>query len=95
MSCHMCGIDEDAIEAQEITYHTMYRGKLIVVENVPARVCRQCGETYFHSTTSKRLEEIVWHEDEPFRLMEVPVFQYAETKAASEPEKEQAVAAGD
>lgn len=95
MSCYMCGVDEGAIEATEITHHTMYRGKLIVVENVPVRECTQCGETYFSAAVSGRLEEIVWQQDEPFRLMEVPVFQYAETKVASEPEKEQAVAAGD
>ena len=95
MSCHMCGVDEDAIVPQEITYHTMFRGKLIVVENVPVRECAQCGETYFHSTVSKRLEKIVWQQDEPFRLMEVPVFDYAEPKVASERETRQTIAAGD
>ena len=95
MSCYRCGVDEEAIEPQKITHHTMYRGKLIVVENVPARVCAQCGETYFHSSTSERLQEIVWKQAEPFELMEVPVFQYAETKAASEHETERTIAAGD
>lgn len=95
MSCHMCGVDEEAIVPKEITYHTMFRGKLIVVENVPVRECAQCGETYFHAKTSGRLEKIVWQQDEPFRLMEVPVFQYAETKAASEHEKGRTIAASD
>ena len=95
MSCHMCGVDEDAIEAQDVTYHTMFRGKLIVVENVPARVCQQCGETYFPAATSKRLEKIVWQQDEPFRLIEVPVFDYAENQVAQNEEIERAKVAGD
>ena len=95
MSCHMCGVDEDAILPKEITYHTMFRDKLIVVENVPVRECAQCGETYFHSTVSKRLEKIVWQQDEPFQLMEVPVFDYAETKVAYEEEIERTKVAGD
>ena len=92
MGCHMCG---GIIEDKEITHHTMFRGKLIVVENVPALECSQCAETYFHSTVSKRLEKIVWQQDEPFRLMEVPVFDYAEPKVASERETRQTTAAGD
>ena len=88
MSCHMCGVDEDAIVPKEITHHTMFRGKLIVVENVPVRECVQCGETYFHAKTSERLEKIVWQQDEPFRLMEVPVFDYAEPHP---PDKKDAV----
>ena len=95
MSCHMCGVDEEAIEAQEITYHTMFRGKLIVVENVPARVCRQCGETYFPAATSQRLEKIVWQQDEPFQLMEVPVFDYAESKVAGTQENGRIRISGD
>lgn len=78
MSCYRCGVDEDVIEPKKITHHTMFQGKLIVVENVPAKVCRQCGETYFPAKTSERLQKIVWQQDEPFRLMEVPVFNYAE-----------------
>ena len=92
MDCHMCG---GTMVKKEITHHTMYRGKLIVVENVPVRECTQCAETYFSAAVFGRLEEIVWQQDEPFRLMEVPVFQYAETKAAAEREGEQTIAAGD
>ena len=95
MSCHMCGVDEDAIEAKEITYHTMFRGKLIVVEKVPARVCGQCGETYFPAATSERLEKIVWQQDEPFRLMEVPVFDYTKSQETYDEEFERAKVAGD
>ncbi len=77
MTCHMCG---GRIVEKEITYHTMFRDKLIVVENVPALECIQCAERYFSSESSKRLEEIVWEQDEPFQLVKVPVFDFAKSK---------------
>lgn len=79
MDCHMCGGE---IVEKDITYHTMFRNRLIVVENVPALECTQCAERYFPAATSKRLEKIVWEQGEPFRLMEVPVFDYAGSRVA-------------
>ena len=92
MDCHMCG--GEVIE-KDITYHTMFRNELIVVENVPALECTQCAERYFPAVTNRRLEKIVWQQDEPFRLMEVPVFDYAENQAAHDEEIERAKVAGD
>ena len=92
MGCHMCG---GILEEKEITHHTMFRGKLIVVENVPALECSQCAETYFHAAVSKRLEKIVWRQDEPFRLMEVPVFDYAGNQGARDEKIERVKVAGD
>ena len=35
------------------------RDKLIVVRDVPALICAQCGETFIESLTVKRVEEII------------------------------------
>ena len=32
---------------------------VVIVKNVPARVCQQCGETSFSDEVAQRLEEIV------------------------------------
>ena len=32
---------------------------VVIVKNVPARVCRQCGETTYSNDVAKRLEKIV------------------------------------
>ena len=34
-------------------------GCIIVVKNVPSRVCDQCGETSYNDEVAKRLEQIV------------------------------------
>lgn len=32
---------------------------VVIVKNVPAEVCRQCGETYFSDDVAQQLEKIV------------------------------------
>ena len=32
---------------------------VVIVKNVPARICRQCGEKVFDDDTMERLEQIV------------------------------------
>lgn len=32
---------------------------VVIVKNVPARVCRQCGETSYSSEVARQLEKIV------------------------------------
>jgi hypothetical protein len=53
-------------------------GKLIVVENVPAKVCGQCGERLFAADTVEKLQRTVWEQKSPKTVMETPVFDYAE-----------------
>jgi YgiT-type zinc finger domain-containing protein len=36
-----------------------YKGRLYVVENVPAEVCRECGERYFHATTLDAIDRFL------------------------------------
>ena len=68
-------------------YHNIYlygswEGKLFVFEDVPARVCRQCGEKYFDSQTVKAMEKAVLTELEPKRTIRVPVFSFPDVAAA-------------
>jgi len=59
-----------------VTY-TIKRGdKLYVVENVPARVCRETGEEYFSPETVEHIQELVKHRKCPDRVVETPVFEY-------------------
>ena len=41
------------------TYALDYRGRIIIVKNVPCEECEQCGEKYFSHEVALRLEEIV------------------------------------
>ena len=46
----------------------------MVVENVPAEVCGQCGEQYFDPNTVEMLQRTVWSKKKPRRIIETPVY---------------------
>ena len=68
--------EENFVEAR-VTYTLEVNGKLLVVENVPARVDLETGEQLFSPETVERLEEIVQGQQKPVRFVETPVFDYA------------------
>jgi hypothetical protein len=47
------------------------------IENTPATVCNQCGDTTFRAETVKRIWEQVFGSAAPVRTVEVPVYEYA------------------
>lgn len=62
---------------QKVKYTLEVDGKLIVIENVPARVCIETGEQLFTPETVERLQSLVTGKTLPKRVMEVPVFEFA------------------
>jgi YgiT-type zinc finger domain-containing protein len=52
------------------------QGKVLIIENVPARVCRATGERLFAPETGERLQQIVWEQRKPTRVIETPVFEF-------------------
>ena len=49
----------------------------MVVENVPARVCLETGEQFFSPETVERLQQMVWEQRKPTRVIEVSVYEFA------------------
>ena len=43
--------------SKRVTKHHRLDGKLYVVQNVKAQVCRQCGERYYHATTLDAIDK--------------------------------------
>jgi YgiT-type zinc finger domain-containing protein len=74
MNCDICG---GARVRSLISYTVFYRGKPIVVENVPADVCQQCGEQYFDPATVAMLQKVVWGKSKPKRTIKTPVYDLA------------------
>ena len=60
-----------------VTYTIQMDDKLVVVEHVPAKVCRQCGERLYAPETVERLQNTVWGTQEPCRVLQTPVFDFA------------------
>jgi len=66
----------ETIVNQNVTYTLEKDGHFYIIENVPARVCLETGERFFAPETVEKLQEIVWGNKEPTRLIETPVYQY-------------------
>jgi YgiT-type zinc finger domain-containing protein len=49
-----------------VTYSLELDSKFYVVENFPARVCVETGETFFAPETLDRLQEIIWEKKNLF-----------------------------
>ena len=61
---------------QTVTYHIEVDGRLLLVENVPARVDIETGERYFAPETVERLQQAVWGQCRPIRTVQTPVCEY-------------------
>ena len=60
-----------------VTYSVEVQGRLVLVENVPARVCIETGERLFSPETVERLQRIILGSTRPKRVVETPVYEYA------------------
>jgi YgiT-type zinc finger domain-containing protein len=71
--CTFCGGE---VNPKKIEYDYRRRGRLLIISNVPAGVCGQCGEKYFKPNVLKKMDE-AYHDifdrhKEPERVLEVP-----------------------
>lgn len=67
----------ETYEERVVSYGLEYSGRLIVVENVPARVCLETGERLFSPETVEQLQATVWGQRSPKRVVETPIFEFA------------------
>ena len=67
---------EETFEEQQVTYVLEQQGQVLIIEHVPARVCRETGERLFAPETVERLQQIVWEQRKPARIVETPVFEF-------------------
>ncbi|NIT70455.1 YgiT-type zinc finger protein [candidate division KSB1 bacterium] len=68
---------QEPLVEQKVTYILELEGKFIIIENVPARVNVETGEQYFSPEVVEQLQQTVWEEKKPNRVVETPVFEFA------------------
>lgn len=73
----MANHNEERLVNRLVTYSIEYGGRIVIIENVPARVDPETGEQFFSPETVERLQAIVWSGRQPDRVAETPVFQFA------------------
>lgn len=76
--CAECG---GALEEKVITHTQPWGDELYRFEDVPARVCRQCGRVWLSAEVSQRIDQIIRTQPEPRGYVKVPVFSLAGPRA--------------
>ena len=66
---------EEFVE-RTVTYTLEVQGKLVVVENVPARVNLETGEQLFAPETVEKLQHMAWGQKQPKRTLQTPVYDF-------------------
>jgi YgiT-type zinc finger domain-containing protein len=68
---------EETMVDTKVTYTIEYRGQFFIIENVPARACKETGEQYFAPETVEHIQAIIKSRKKPDRMIETPVYVYA------------------
>ena len=69
---------EETLVERRVTYSLEYNGKFYIVEGVPARVNEETGEQFFAPKIVERLQKLILQRRKPTRVIETPVYEYAE-----------------
>jgi YgiT-type zinc finger domain-containing protein len=62
---------------KRVTYTLEVNGKFLMIENVPARVCEETGESFFSPETVERIQQMIWGQEKPKRVIETPVYEFS------------------
>ncbi len=73
MTEHTCLYCKGKLEEKRVTRMQEYEGQWFIIENLPALVCRQCGEQYFTPEAHDRVIDLVTGGAEPVRMESVAV----------------------
>jgi YgiT-type zinc finger domain-containing protein len=55
-TCYFC--KKGLLEEKRVTVDFRWGNRLIVIEDVPAKVCNECGERYYSAAVSRELERV-------------------------------------
>jgi YgiT-type zinc finger domain-containing protein len=73
MKCSIQGCPGE-LEGRAITHTVRHKGRLVVIDHVPAEVCRVCGELLLAPEAVRRIQEILETQPNPSRS--VPLYEY-------------------
>lgn len=70
-TCEYCN---GPIVEKRVTLHRRMKGNYVLIENVPAGVCMECGTRYYAANILKMIEESVRGKRQVEREIVVPVY---------------------
>jgi YgiT-type zinc finger domain-containing protein len=71
----------ETFEERLVTYTQEMGGRFVIIEHVPARVCRETGEQLFSPAIVTKIQNIIRAGVKPARVIETPVYEFSETVA--------------
>jgi len=71
--CYFC---RGKVSEQRIKVDFRWGEELVVIENVPAEVCQQCGEKYFDAEVYKEMERLAKSKAKPLRHLTIDVIEF-------------------
>ena len=74
MNPQLCAICGGSLEPKTITHRQSWGDQLVEFEDVPAMVCRQCGESWLGPEAIDLIEAVVQNMPTPKRFHQVPVY---------------------
>jgi len=80
MNCSIKGCPGE-YEPTQVTHAVRHRGRIIVIDHVPAEMCRVCGDVLLEPETLRRIEHLLADLPEPTES--APLYEYALSASAS------------
>lgn len=74
MKCSIDGCPGE-YEARDITHTVRHKGKVIVIDHVPAEVCSFCADVLLNLDTVRRIEILLEEDRRPAAT--VPLYEFA------------------
>lgn len=64
------------VTQEKVTVDFRWGENLVIIEDVPAGVCQQCGEKYFDAEVYKDMERLAEGEIKPFKRLTIDVIKF-------------------
>jgi len=74
MNCSIQGCPGD-YESRTVTHTVRHKGRIVVIDHVPAEVCSICGDVLLTPETVRHIEALLRDSAAPART--VPLYEYA------------------
>jgi len=71
--CFFC---KGKVAQEKVNVDFRWGENLIVIEDVPARVCRQCGEKYFDAEVYRDMEKLAKGRMKPLKHLSIDVIKF-------------------
>lgn len=75
-NCSFCG---GSVEERLVNVDYRTKAGLVIIENVPAGVCYQCGEQYYTARVAKAMEKLATAEGPISKTVTIPVREFSKS----------------